>query len=233
VKVEPAFRPDGTRALRGGGIYPGGRQRLPGADSGLWNALNHRKHHVDLDLREAEQRDAFVELASGSDVLVESFSPRVMENLGIPSALSSREGPRPTHLSMPAFPPGPRRQWVSYGTGVHALIGLGDGGGGRFLAPAVSYPDPIAGFTATFAMLCAIVARDRGVVAELVEVSLFAATLPLLALAVPGMPFGPTGKPGIGRVLLDSGRARGEFVALEVAGLMLDHPRGPIRPASS
>ena len=53
VKVEPSFRPDGFRALDGGGINPGGRQCDPGRDSAMWNALNHGKEIVDLDLRAA------------------------------------------------------------------------------------------------------------------------------------------------------------------------------------
>ena len=60
---------------------------------------------------------------------------------------------------MPVFPPGPRRHWVAYGTGVHAASGLGDVGGGGFAAPAVSYPDPLGGITAAFAALCAAVGR--------------------------------------------------------------------------
>ena len=49
-KVEPAVRLDGTRALFGGGIYPGGIQRRPGEDSALYQALNHGKTRVPLDL---------------------------------------------------------------------------------------------------------------------------------------------------------------------------------------
>jgi hypothetical protein len=231
VKVEPAFRPDGTRAATGGGIYPMGRQRLPGADSGLWNALNRGKQHVDLDLRLPRDREEFLELAGRSDLVVDSFSPRVMPNFGLDRELPGPRGSS-TALSMPGFPPGAHRDWVSYGTGIHALIGLGDLGDGRFGAPAVSYPDPVAGLTAAFAATCAVVARDLGQPVGRMEVPLQSAALPLLALGRAGQPWGSPHSRTIGELLLDEGRPNGEFVIREVAGLQLEHPIGPIRSAA-
>jgi crotonobetainyl-CoA:carnitine CoA-transferase CaiB-like acyl-CoA transferase len=230
VKVEPAFRPDGTRAAAGGGIYPMGRQRLPGVDSGLWNALNRGKQHFDLDLRLPKDREEFLELARRSDLVLDSFSPRVMPNFGLDRELPGEWG-SPTSVSMPAFPPGAHRDWVSYGTGVHALIGLGDLGAGRFGAPAVSYPDPVAGLTGAFAATCAVVASDLGQPLRRMEVPLQSSTLPLLALGRAGQPWGAPHSRAIGEVLFDEGRRNGEFVIHEVAGLQLEHPLGPIRIA--
>ncbi|MBV9660731.1 MAG: CoA transferase, partial [Acidimicrobiales bacterium] len=214
-KVEPDARLDGFRATRGGGIHPYGRLREPGRDSAMWNALNRGKNRVALDLRVAADREEFARLARRCAVVVDSFSPRVMANFGF-SPLPAG----PVGVSMPAFPPGPHRDWVAYGSGVHAALGLGERDDGTYSPPLVSYPDPITGLTATLAILAAIVVRDLGKQVEQVEVSLAAATQPLLG-------------PGSGR-LRPAGRspgpdllASGSFENRRVAGLDLPHPLSP------
>ncbi len=83
TKVEPAFRPDGFRATDGNGIHPDGHSLQPGRDSAMWNALNDGKAVVDLDLRSGPDRDRFLELARTSDVVIDSFSPRVWPNFAL------------------------------------------------------------------------------------------------------------------------------------------------------
>lgn len=222
TKVEPAFRPDGFRALDGGGIHPGGVPCAPGRDSAMWNALNHGKEIVDLDLRETADRERFVDLAADSDVVIDSFSPRVMPNFG----LTLPEGP--LYVSLPAFPPGPARDWVAYGTGIHALSGLGDLGDGRFAAPAVSYPDPVAGFTAALAVVAALAGRERGVPIARVECPLFGAAQPLLRWASRPSPVGSS-EDGIGARLLHAGDPLGLFERRSVCGGALAHPAGIFR----
>jgi hypothetical protein len=222
-KVEPAIRLDGTRAIFGGGIYPGGVQRRPGEDSALHQALNHGKVRLPLDLRAPLQRDQFLALARRCDVVIDSFSPRVMPNFGLsPGALNSGGG-RPVVVSMPAFGPGERRDWVAFGTGVHALSGLGDRGGGSFAAPSVAYPDAVAGLTAAFAILSALVGRDRGHAVQQLEIPLAEAVQPLLAFPAAG----GLRRQDAGGVLYDAGLASGAFEPLQVAGMRLMHPSGP------
>ena len=262
-KVEPAFRPDGTRAVGGGGIHPGGQQVDPGRDSAMWNALNAGKRHLDLDLRRPEDTERFVELASGCDVVIDSFSPRVMPNFGIAERLQGD----PLLVSMPAFPPGPQRDWVAYGTGVHASLGLGDAGGGSFWAPSVSYPDPVAGFTGALAVLAGVVGRERGVAFQRIEATLAGAVRPLAAGSGGSGPGGsgpgsgaggpggggpggggpggsgpggqrrpgPAGAAGAeaGEALLQMAVAAGLMVSRPVAGRDLLHPVGPFRLAGT
>ncbi|MDE3205224.1 MAG: CoA transferase [Acidobacteriota bacterium] len=239
TKIEPSFRPDGFRAVAGGGIYPGGQPCQPGRDSGMWNALNRAKKVVDLDLRRRADRDRFVEMAGASDVVIDSFSPRVMPNFGLELPLG------PLYVSMPAFPPGPQRDWVAYGSGVHATSGLGDIGDGRFAAPAVSYPDPLAGFAAALAVTAALRGRSRGVPIDGVEVSLAEAVLPL-AVAPPdaagpagpgrtsgtddrgaGEEYGPLVQPGVeglGGRLLERAGEMDLMREHRVCGRLLPHP---------
>jgi hypothetical protein len=243
-KVEPAARLDGTRAIDGKGIYPGGQQRQPGEDSAIFNALNRGKVRVPLDLRDRVQRDQFLELAKRCDVVVDSFSPRVMPNFGLGPSVLAATPAQPILVSMPAFPSGPQRDWVSYGTGVHALLGLGDRLGRRdasadhgteeldssepFYAPSVTYPDPVSGFTAAFAIVAAIVGRDRGRPVGRVEIPLFNAIQPLLGFPGAGpAAAGEVDLDAVGGELFDAGMAAGAFTSLPVAGMQLMHPRSP------
>lgn len=213
-KVEPDVRLDGFRAIGGGGIHPGGRQSDPGNDSAMWNALNHGKTRVALDLRDPPQRAEMIALARRCDVVVDSYSPRVMPNFGLDPLPAG-----PTGISMPAFPPGPQRDWVAYGSGVHAFLGLGERRDGTFAAPLVSYPDPLAGFAGALAIVAAVVARDLDAATAKLEVPLAAAAQPLLGL--PGWPEPAACSPG-GALL-----AAGSFETRSVAGSPLPHPLSP------
>ncbi|HET6812298.1 MAG TPA: CoA transferase [Acidimicrobiales bacterium] len=231
-KVEPDVRPDGMRAFDGRGVHPDGRGSAPGTDSGLFQALNSGKARAPLDLRDAGHRRRLDDLVARSDLVVDSFSPRVMPNLGLTRDVLTADDPTRLTLSMPAFPPGPMRDWVAYGTGVHAVSGLGQMPSGvtpPFASPAVTYPDPLGGLTAATSALAGFVGRRRGWTPTHLEVPLQSAVLPLLALGAPSTRLADR-DPGLGRRLLEE--AGPEAMALvEVAGRDLPHPVGPFRGA--
>lgn len=168
VKIEPTCRPDGLRDAGAGHLY---------------RILNAAKTHLALDLREPQEHRAFLDLVAEADVVIDNFSPRVAANLGIePTTLAARN-PGLVTLSMPAFPPGPMRHWVAYGTGVHGALGLGDYGHDAWRVPPVTYADPLAGFAALASVLALLAARDLGRNDGLAgEVALAAAAQPLLSL---------------------------------------------------
>lgn len=165
LKVEPDCRLDGTRFAPGAWLY---------------QALNRKKVRVPLDLREAVDRDAFFDLVAEADLVIDNFSPRVAPNLGITPVDLQRVKPGVAVLSLPAFPPGAQRHWVSYGTGVHAWSGLGDLGNGEMAAPAVTYPDPLAGLAGVGCALRLLAAGRQGSGALVGEVPLASVVGPLL-----------------------------------------------------
>lgn len=176
TRVEPSMRRDGFRALDGRGIHPGGVQRDPGRDSAMFNALHPGGGEaLDLDLRAPADRAVFEDLADAADLVVDSFSGRVMPNFGY-GAL-----PTATRASVTAFGPGPRAGWVAYGTGVHASMGLGQVDAGRFSPAAVSYPDPLGGLTLALGAAAAMIGRRLGSGPTHVSTSLAGAVQPLLA----------------------------------------------------
>ena len=162
VKVEPSVRPDGTARHRA-----------------FYNHLNSAKQVVDLDLREDPDRRRFEALLDRADLLIDSFSRRVMPNFGYGRPVLAARWSRLAALSITAFPASAAEaDWIAYGPGVHAAMGLGDRGPGRAFEPApVAYPDALAGLVA-FAAAAELLTRSPGSPAS-TEVSLAAAVAPL------------------------------------------------------
>ncbi len=136
VTVEPAMRRDGLRG-----------------SPAQFEVLDRGKRRVAWDLRSATDRRAFEAAVARADVLVESFSDRVMGNLGYPADELWRLQPELLVVSIRAFPASsPERGWVAFGRGVHAASGLGLVAGVPH-APSLAYPDPLAGLVALAAVL--------------------------------------------------------------------------------
>ncbi len=166
VKVDPSTRPDGLTRHRG-----------------LYDHLNSAKQVVDLDLGAEPGRRRFEALLDRADLLVDSFSRRVMPNFGYGRPALAARWPRLAALSITAFPASATEaDWIAYGPGVHAAMGLGDRGPGRAFEPApVAYPDALAGLAA-FAAGAELLARGPGPSGG-AEVSLAGAVAPLTRLA--------------------------------------------------
>lgn len=167
VKVDPAARPDGLARHRA-----------------FHRQLNSAKQVVDLDLRDDSGRRRFEALLDRADLLIDSFSRRVMPNFGYSRPALAARWPRLAALSITAFPTSvPEADWIAYGPGVHAAMGLGDRGPGRSFEPApVAYPDALAGLAA-FASAAELLARGPSAPAG-AEVSLAAAVTPLTRLVM-------------------------------------------------
>ncbi|MBO0866417.1 MAG: CoA transferase, partial [Mycobacterium sp.] len=79
VKVESIQRPDGIR-------YSGG-MRTDVEDwweyGWVFHAMNTNKRSVTLDLGSDDGRHLFTSLAAGADVVIENFSPRVLDHFGL------------------------------------------------------------------------------------------------------------------------------------------------------
>jgi len=232
-KVEPACRLDGFRAIDGRGIVPPGHDTpSDGNASGMFNALNRSKRRLDLDLRESEARHELGLHAAAATVVVDAFSPRVLPNLGLTRATLAADNPELLTVSMPAFPAGhPRREHVSYGTGIHAELGLGERRDGSFQAPSTTYPDAIGGLAAFATIVALIVGRDRGWRPSHVEVPLLAASAPLLAFA--GMAEDLAGNDMQGHLLRQDPRpgCDSRFEELSDGAGTHDYPRAPFSGA--
>ena len=92
IKIEPPGG-DSTRAMAGG----------QAGDSAAFNAVNRGKLGIVLDLRQAEGRAAFIQLAKTADVVIENYRPGVMAKLGLDYATVSAENQRLVYASISGY----------------------------------------------------------------------------------------------------------------------------------
>ncbi|SOJ54240.1 putative CoA-transferase [Mycobacterium simulans] len=170
VKVESIQRPDGHRYS---GAFP-----FEGEDwyerSAIWQATNLNKLDLTLDLTSQRGRDIARRLAAQADVVVENFSPRVVEHFGLDYASLVSLKPDVIMVRMPGFGlEGPWRDYVGWAlnieqtSGMTAATGYADGPPCNLQGPA----DPIVGVHAGIALLAALEHRRRTGEGQLIEVA--------------------------------------------------------------
>ncbi len=173
---------------------PGAAPLRPGAPDEPYNRvihfndLNRGKRSLVLDLRRAEGRKLFLELARVSDAVVENFSPRVMANLGLDYPDLCRVRPDIILVSMPAFgKSGPYKDRISYGPGIDAMSGLSHLTGyedGPPSKPGNFYCDQNAAQLAALSLLAAVRHRRRTGEGQYVECAMIEGELQIVAEAL-------------------------------------------------
>jgi crotonobetainyl-CoA:carnitine CoA-transferase CaiB-like acyl-CoA transferase len=170
IKVESIQRPDGHR-------YSGSMLRS-GDDwyecGPLWQGTNLNKRDITLDLTTEAGRELAMRLAAEADVVVENFSPRVVEQFGLDYDSLTKVNPDVIMVRMPGFGlEGPWRDYVGWAlnieqlSGMSAATGYADGPPCNLQGPA----DPIAGVHATVALLAALEHKRRTGEGQLIEVA--------------------------------------------------------------
>ena len=174
LKIEP---PSGDPA----------RAMPPFADGvSIWfDALNHGKTCVALDLKTGAGAAALWELIDTADVLVEGFRPGAMARLGFDPAAVAARNPRLVYCSISAFgQTGARAHHPAHDLAVQALSGflsVNDGADGVPVVPGVPAADVAAGLTALSAVLMALSGRQATGRGDYIDVSMFGSLLPWCA----------------------------------------------------
>ena len=127
---------------------------------GTNNKLNRNKDHIALRLDLPEGRDALLDLAAVSDIVIESFRPHVMRNFGLDYAALRRARPDVIMCSMSGYGAhGANAEFPAYGTSVESITGIPSlmGYEGEMpMTSGIAYPDPVAGLNAVAAILTAL-----------------------------------------------------------------------------
>jgi crotonobetainyl-CoA:carnitine CoA-transferase CaiB-like acyl-CoA transferase len=168
VKVESIQRPDGMRFA--GAMH---RERL-WEWSPVFAGANPGKRDVTLKL-ESERGIALLKrLIAEADVVIENYSPRVLENFGLGWNVLRTLSPRLIMVRMPAFGlDGPWRDRTGFAMTIEQASGLAWMTGYRDLPLVIRGAcDPIGGMHAVFALLAALEHRRRTGEGQLVEVPL-------------------------------------------------------------
>lgn len=191
IHLESPRRPDGMR-LTGGAFRTLGQwwER-----SSFFLSVNTNKRGLALDLERPEGAAAMRDLLANADVLVENFTPRVLEQLGLSWGELQDINPGLSLVRMPAFGlDGPWRDRPGFAQTMEQMSGLA-----WLTGWATDQPhnqrgpcDPNGGVHAAFATMCALEARRRDgrghhVEVPFIEVALNAAAEQLLCWTAGGL----------------------------------------------
>lgn len=141
-------------------VVPGTEEQNLSPNFAAWN---RNKLSVTLNLNQPEGVELAKRLASLSDVVVENFTPRVMENWGLDYARLKEANPDLIMLSLSGMgQTGPLRDYVCFGPTIQALSGLTylTGLAGRPpIGIGVSLSDHLAGLAGALGVLAALELR--------------------------------------------------------------------------
>ena len=180
IHVESARRPDGTRLIAG----------IPVTEEQWWDkspifaALNTNKKGLALDLQSQRGREVLLRLIATCDVIVENFTPRVLDQIGLDFAAVQAVRPDAVMLRMPGFGlDGPWRDNPAFAYAIESASGLSWLTGYPDRPPYEPYSigDPNAGVHALNALLLALEHRRRTGQGVLVEAAMVDAALSICA----------------------------------------------------
>ncbi|HJQ85655.1 MAG TPA: CoA transferase [Candidatus Binatia bacterium] len=224
IKLESIQRPDGMRFAS---------TQQPAAErwwewSAMFHGMNAGKRGITLDLARPRGVALAKALIATADAVVENFSPRVLDNLGLRWEELARENPRLVMVRMPAFGlDGPWRERTGFAQTMEQISGLAWVTGFADGPPLIPRGpcDPLAGMHAVLALLVALEHRRRTgegqlVEATMVEAALTAAADQVLERQAYGRLVGRNGNRGPVAAPQNVYACRGEeqWIALAVAG---------------
>jgi crotonobetainyl-CoA:carnitine CoA-transferase CaiB-like acyl-CoA transferase len=180
IHIESPSRLDGTRLLGG----------LPFTDdrywerSGIFSGLNTNKKSVTLDLADERGREALRDLLATCDVVVENYTPRVLEQLGLDYDAVKAIRPDIVMVRMPGFGlAGPWRDNSAFAFVIEDVSGLTWLTGYPDANPHSPYclGDPNAGLHGLVGLLLALEHRRRTGEGVLVEAAMADAAINIAA----------------------------------------------------
>tara|TARA_A100001037_G_C15151507_1_gene639596 strand:- start:5327 stop:6568 length:1242 start_codon:yes stop_codon:yes gene_type:complete len=190
IKVETNTRLDGLRLGR-----PMIGDDLSGGDRGLWpelqpvfHGINRNKLSITVDMKTSEGIKIIQDLIAQSDVIINNYSPGVLDRLGLNYDSLVKLKPDIILVSMPAVGDvGPMKDVLAYAPIIQALSGLMSLVGydeeeqlvGELQAP---WSDVVAAVHAALATISSIIYRNNTGQGQYIEVSQLEATTSMLGL---------------------------------------------------
>ena len=170
IKVESVQRPDAIRF----NVHVSPDTDRWWEQGYLYAAANLDKRGITLNLGDPRGRSLFLRLVALSDVLVENYTPRVVENFGLTYDVVSDARPDIVMVRMPGWGlDGPWRDRPGFATTMEQAAGMAFVTGykdGPPLAPGLC--DPLVGIHGAFAVLAALEERRRTGRGQHVELSM-------------------------------------------------------------
>ncbi len=180
IHLESAARPDGARLVGG----------VPQTTDRFWErgpifaALNSNKKSLTIDFTNPHGADLVRRFVTTCDVVVENYTPRVLDQVGLDYASLRESRPDLVMVRMPGFGlDGPWRELAAFAFVIEDASGLTWLTGHPDLLPIEPYcvGDPNAGLHALVGLLLALEHRDRTGEGCLVEAAMVDAALNVAA----------------------------------------------------
>ena len=152
----------------------------------MFHNVNRGKRSVTLNTTRQEAVALARRLACECDVVIENFSPGVMDRIGLGYGALSRDNPRLVMASITSNgQSGPLRDLRAYAPSIGALSGLDsvmgyapeEGEAGRPLGLKHAYADLCGALHAVFAIVSALHRRERTGMGQYIDVSMLRATV--------------------------------------------------------
>jgi crotonobetainyl-CoA:carnitine CoA-transferase CaiB-like acyl-CoA transferase len=180
IHLESSTRPDGARLVGG----------VPQTEDRYWErgpifaALNTNKKSLTIDFRDRQGIDLLRQFIGTCDVVIENYTPRVLDQLGLDYESLRVHRPDLIMLRMPGFGlEGPWRDQAAFAFVIEDAAGLTWLTGHPDLLPFEPYciGDPNAGLHALFGLLLALEHRERTGQGGLVEAAMVEAAVNIAA----------------------------------------------------
>lgn len=185
IKIEGPNRPDVWRFFHMGGAIgfdpppvarPGSH---PGNTCHYFNSVNRNKRDLALDLASARGKALFLELVAEADIILENFTPRVLENFGLGYETLRAGNPGIILVSFSGYgASGPYRDVKATGAMIETIAGwvslFGYPGEPPVLMGEME-ADPLSGLHAAAQALVALAHRDRTGEGQRIDGSMFEA----------------------------------------------------------
>lgn len=166
IKVEKDGTGDDTRAF----------MPVKDGESGYYLYLNRNKKSIALDLKKEESKEIIYRMAEWADVVVENFSPGVVNRLGIGYEDLKKYNPKIVYGSISGFGQnGPYKNKPAYDVVCQAMGGFmaltGEKDGKPFkLGPSIV--DASAGIHMAFAIVSALLYREKTGVGQFIDIGM-------------------------------------------------------------
>jgi alpha-methylacyl-CoA racemase len=207
VKVEDTGQGD---YVRWAPPYYGSEEHTPlGTRSAIYLALNRNKRSIRLDLKQERGRQALLKLVEGSDVLVESFRPGVLDRLGVGYDVLKQANPALVYCPITGYgQDGPNRDRAGHDMnylGLNGVLGLTGEAGGPPIQSGAQIADLGGGaLMAAVGILAALQDARRSGEGQMVDISMTDGSLAWLVMEA-GRYFGSGEVPRRGDIMLSGG----------------------------
>ena len=152
-----------------------------GEESAYFLSINRNKRSLTLNLRDPQAKEIFLKLAKDSDVIVENFTPGVMERFGLDYEAVKATNPNVIYCSISGFgQDGPYRSRPAYDQimqGIGGLMSITGEPDGEPQKIGVAVTDIGAGMWAAFAIMAALHHRSQSGEGQYIDVSMMDAQI--------------------------------------------------------